>query len=83
MPGHSDCLCAESPKPYTSAKNASDGARAQNPTQVKMQGLGYLAQYFTIAANDFGSSDAPPTSAPSISSCAISADALSGLTDPP
>src|SRR5260370_29035810 len=26
-------------------------------------------QYLTIAANDLGSSDAPPTSAPSISSC--------------
>jgi hypothetical protein len=42
-----------------------------------------FAQYFTIAANDFASSDAPPTSAPSISSCSISVEAFSGFTDPP
>ena len=41
------------------------------------------SQYFTIAVNDFGSSEAPPTSAPSISSSDISALALSGLTEPP
>lgn len=45
--------------------------------------FGCSFQYFTIAANDFGSSDAPPTNAPSISSCDMSAFALSGFTDPP
>src|SRR5438132_10341563 len=40
-------------------------------------------QYFTIAANDFGSKLAPPTSAPSISSSDIRALAFSGFTDPP
>ena len=42
-----------------------------------------VLQYFTIAANDLGSRLAPPTSAPSISSSAIRALALSGFTDPP
>ena len=36
-----------------------------------------------IAANDSGSSDAPPTSAPSIAGWAISSSAFSGLTEPP
>ena len=40
-------------------------------------------QYFTIAAHDFGSSDAPPTRAPSISFSDISDLALSGFTEPP
>jgi hypothetical protein len=38
---------------------------------------------FTIAANDFGSRLAPPTSPPSISCCDINAWAFSGLTLPP
>ena len=36
-----------------------------------------------MAAKDLGSSEAPPTSAPSISSCDMSAVAFSGFTDPP
>ena len=36
-----------------------------------------------IAANDSGSSEAPPTSAPSTAGCAISSAAFSGLTEPP
>ncbi len=38
---------------------------------------------FTMAANDAGSKLAPPTSAPSISSCAIRPRTLSGFTLPP
>ena len=40
-------------------------------------------QYSTIAVKDFGSRLAPPTSAPSISSSAISDLTLSGFTEPP
>ena len=36
-----------------------------------------------IAANESTSSDAPPTSAPSIAGCASSSAAFSGLTEPP
>src|SRR5215469_13759002 len=86
MPGESD-VCAPNHRNGHRARKTLlrhlCGTSAQKSTQIKMQGLGYLAQYSTIAANEFGSSDAPPTSAPSISACAINADTLSGLTDPP
>ncbi len=43
---------------------------AQRARQDKLQAELFPSslQYFTIAANDLGSSDAPPTRAPSISS---------------
>ena len=40
-------------------------------------------RYWTIRANSSGSSDAPPTSAPSISGLAMSSAALPGFTLPP
>src|SRR5437868_3880179 len=43
----------------------------------------YEAPARHIATNDSRSRDAPPTSAPSITSCRSSSSALSGLTEPP
>lgn len=43
----------------------------------------YLAAAFTSVKNESGSSEAPPTKAPSISDCANNSSTLFGLTEPP
>src|SRR6266496_4009010 len=52
------------------------------PVQTDVQQRG-RHRYFTIKANSSGSRLAPPTSAPSISGCAMNSRMLPGLTLPP
>src|SRR3989442_4963875 len=62
----------------------SNWAYVSEPALRAVEGRPFLpTQYFTIAPNDFGSRLAPPTSAPPISSSAMSALAFSGFTEPP
>src|SRR5258708_5637958 len=58
-------------------------AQAFLPVWVWNFSTGCMVQKFTIDANESGSRLAPPTSAPSISGCAIKPRMLSGFTLPP
>src|SRR5882672_5104844 len=59
------------------------GLRLRRAVSSWRRGEAFAFQYFTIAANDAASRLAPPTRAPSISSCSISSLALLGFTLPP
>ena len=58
-----------------------DSTTVRIPIDFTYSGIGAAARQ--MAVSDSGSSDAPPTSAPSTSGCRSSSAALSGLTEPP
>ncbi len=61
------------------------GIGARRPSHSASQGMSYAyaSPFLTMAMKDFASRLAPPTRKPSMSASAISARALSGLTEPP
>src|SRR5579871_3517102 len=62
---------------------AGTGRRATEPVEDDERDEVHDTAAPQIAANDATSSDAPPTSAPSIDGWASSSAAFSGLTEPP